>query len=76
MIEIHKSKDGQFFVIYKGNNGEVIDQSETVKTKQSAKKNILAMAKIWGSIFSIVAFSSGIIPVTDYTLKKPKIIYI
>ena len=66
MIEIHKSKNKQFFVRYKAKNGNILTSSETVKTKDSAKKNILAMA----GLFRVD--SSQPIKVMDYTVLPPK----
>jgi uncharacterized protein YegP (UPF0339 family) len=66
MIEIHKSHDNQLFVRYKGNNGEILASSETVKSKASAKKNILAMA----GLFRVD--SKEPIKVIDYSVCTPK----
>lgn len=48
MIKIHKSKDGQYYVSYHGKNNQVLVCTETVKSKQSAIKNIKAVAGIFG----------------------------
>jgi uncharacterized protein YegP (UPF0339 family) len=45
MFEIHDSKDGKFFVIIKAANGETLMTSETLESKQNAKKNIKAVIK-------------------------------
>ena len=67
MIRIHKSIKaktlGQFYVTISGNNGEKLLHSECVKTKQSAIKNIKAVAGIFGGVT---------ISVTDCTGKKEK----
>jgi uncharacterized protein YegP (UPF0339 family) len=47
MIKIHRSKDKQFYVSYHGKNNQVLVCTETVKTKQSAFKNIRAMAGLF-----------------------------
>ena len=47
MIKIHRSKDKQFYVSYHGKNNQVLVCTETVKTKQSAIKNIKAMAGLF-----------------------------
>ena len=45
MIHIKKSKGKQFRVVITGRNGEVLCNSESLKTKRSAWKNIAATAK-------------------------------
>lgn len=62
MIHISKSKDNQFFVDVISPNGEIIQYSETLKTKQSAWKNIAATAK---------AYNSRVVFVQDDCFKKP-----
>jgi len=47
MIKIHRLKDKQFYVSYHGKNNQVLVCTETVKTKQSAFKNIRAMAGLF-----------------------------
>lgn len=47
MIKIHRSKDKQFYVSYHGKNNQVLAISETLKSKQSAIKNIKAMAGLF-----------------------------
>ncbi len=47
MIKIHKAKNGQFYVTYHAKNNEILAQSELLKTKISAKKNIKAMAGVF-----------------------------
>lgn len=46
MIKIQKSRFG-FWVQYIAKNGEILANSETFKSKQSAKKNIKAVAGIF-----------------------------
>lgn len=43
MIKIKKAKNGQFYALIVARNGKVLYQSETVKKKQSALKNIAAL---------------------------------
>lgn len=59
MIQIRKSKDDQFYVAITGKNNEDLIISEMFKTKQSAWKNIKAVAKV---------FNGGLIEVTDLTV--------
>lgn len=51
MIKIHKSTAkktlGQFYVTYHGKNNQVLSVTETLKSKQSAIKNIKAMAGLF-----------------------------
>ncbi len=47
MIKIHRSKDKQFYVSYHGKNNQVLVCTETLKTKQSALKNVRAMAGLF-----------------------------
>ena len=54
---IRKSKDGQFYFIYRASNGEVLFSSETYTSKQSATVGINAIKK------DIVA--AGTIDMTD-----------
>lgn len=70
MIKIHKSKDKQFFVTYHGKNNQVLVCTETLKTKQSAIKNIKAMA----GLFRVD--SNQVIRVIDCTGKTQKEIVI
>ena len=66
MIKIQKSIDGQFYVTYHGKNNQVLAVSETLKSKQSAIKNIKAVA----GVFRVD--SKDVIKVMDYTGKKEK----
>jgi len=80
MIELHRSKDGQFYVRTDANNNKNLNTAETFTTKAMAKKNIISTAFVWGKIFGIVDVRGWLlnnkIPVTDYTGKKPKVIYL
>jgi len=49
MIHIFKTKNGQFCVVTKANNGEILNVSETFTQKQNAWKNIGAAADSFGS---------------------------
>jgi uncharacterized protein YegP (UPF0339 family) len=64
MIQIRKTKNGQFFVRAVGRNGEVIHNSESLKKKDSAWKNIRAAAIMYGS-------GDNPFEVRDMTAKKP-----
>jgi len=66
MIEIHRTVNKQYRVRYEAKNGECLSSSEPLKTKASAKKNILAMA----GLFRVD--SSQPIKVMDYTVLPPK----
>lgn len=70
MIKIQKSvakkTNGEFFVTYVGKNGQPLSVTETFKTKQSALKNIRAMA----GLFRVD--SKEVIRVMDLSGKKPK----
>lgn len=66
MIKINKSSDGQFYVTYHGKNNQVLVISETLKTKQSAIKNIRAMAGLF------YVDSKTVVKILDCTGKKPK----
>lgn len=72
MIKIHKStgkKTGvQFYVTYHGKNNAVLACTELLKTKQSAIKNIKAMA---GLFFVEI---QEVVKVVDCTGKEDKII--
>ena len=62
MIHIRKSKDGQFYVIQTGGNGEPLDNgSETFTQKKNAWVNIAAQGK---------NFNAGMFYVQDETTKK------
>ena len=66
MIKIHRSKDKQFYVSYHGKNNQVLVCTETLKTKQSAWKNVRAMA----GLFHVD--SKDVVKVQDCTGKKAK----
>ena len=66
MIKIHKSKDGQFYVSYHEKNNQVLVCTETVKSKQSAIKNIKAVAGVFG------VDSKYVLRVIDLTGKTEK----
>lgn len=51
MVSIEKSKNGQFYARVTGGNNEKLMRSETVKTKQSAKKNLKAVYEQLHKIF-------------------------
>mgnify|MGYP006380457113 CR=1 FL=1 len=70
MIEIHNSKNGQFFVRYKGKNGKILSSSETLKTKSNCIKNIIATS----GIFRFP--SNEVLRIKDFTGEKMKIIVI
>jgi uncharacterized protein YegP (UPF0339 family) len=53
-VEIHRNKKGEFWVRYVGKNGKILANSETLKTKASARKNIYAMAKLFSNVFVII----------------------
>lgn len=44
-FELKKAKDGQFHFVLKASNGEIIAQSETYTTKQSALNGIDSVRK-------------------------------
>ena len=66
MIKIHRSKDKQFYVSYHGKNNQVLVCTETLKTKQSALKNVRAMAGLF------FVDSKTVVKVQDCTGKKVK----
>ena len=66
MIKIHRSKDKQFYVSYHGKNNQVLVCTETLKTKQSALKNIRAMAGLF------FVDSKDVVKIQDCTGKKVK----
>jgi len=66
MIKIHRSKDKQFYVSYHGKNNQVLVCTETLKTKQSALKNVRAMAGLF------FVDSKTVVKVQDCTGKKAK----
>ena len=66
MIKIHRSKDKQFYVSYHGKNNQVLVCTETLKTKQSALKNIRAMAGLF------FVDSKTVVKIQDCTGKKAK----
>ena len=66
MIKIHRSKDKQFYVSYHGKNNQVLVCTETLKTKQSALKNVRAMAGLF------FVDSKDVVKVQDCTGKKAK----
>lgn len=70
MIIISKSKLKGYFVTYKAANGEALSHSEILNTKQSVKKNIIAMAKLFGVDTKVL------IKVKDKTGPKVKITHI
>jgi len=45
MFEIKKSKNGQFYFVFKAGNGEIVCTSEMYASKQSCKKGIRALKK-------------------------------
>lgn len=58
LIEIHqntKLKGGQFHVVYKGNNYEIISTSEKEETIANCKKNIKAHSKLFADGFKSVS---------------------
>ncbi len=66
MIKIHRSKDKQFYVSYHGKNNQVLVCTETLKTKQSALKNVRAMAGLF------YVDSKDAVKIQDCTGKKVK----
>ena len=66
MIKIHRSKDKQFYVSYHGKNNQVLVCTETLKTKQSALKNVRAMAGLF------FVDSKTVVKIQDCTGKKVK----
>ena len=66
MIKIHRSKDKQFYVSYHGKNNQVLVCTETLKTKQSALKNIRAMAGLF------FVDSKTVVKIQDCTGKEVK----
>lgn len=48
MIEIHKSKDGQYYNVIRSRNGKVIMTSETFKARKSCIKNAKAVGRVLG----------------------------
>jgi uncharacterized protein YegP (UPF0339 family) len=48
MVLIKKTKSGQYRVYSKGDNYEILQSSEELKTMYSAFKHIKAMMKCWG----------------------------
>ena len=66
MIKIHRSKDKQFYVSYHGKNNQVLVCTETFKTKQSALKNVRAMAGLF------FVDSKDVVKIQDCTGKKVK----
>ena len=66
MIKIHHSKDKQFYVSYHGKNNQVLVCTETLKTKQSALKNVRAMAGLF------FVDSKDVVKIQDCTGKKVK----
>lgn len=69
MIEIHNSKNGQFFVRYKAKNGKILSSSETLKTKANCIKNIIATSGIF-------RYGNYPLEIRDFTGEKMKIIVI
>lgn len=63
MIHINKSTDNKFYVTVIAKNGEVLNTSETLNSKQAAWKNIKSLYMEMGSAYPIF--------VTDNTVKKP-----
>ena len=65
MVTIVKSKKtNQFMVVVTGGNGEKLSTSELLKTKQSAWKNIYAMAENFNANkFSVFQVNDQISPV-------------
>ena len=53
--EIKDSKDDQFYYVLKASNGEILNTSETVKTKQSIKKAIRSTRwnAFWGKVIDL-----------------------
>ena len=66
MIKIHRSKDKQFYVSYHGKNNQVLVCTETLKTKQSALKNVRAMAGLF------FVDSKTVVKIQDCTGKEVK----
>ena len=66
MIKIHRSKDKQFYVSYHGKNNQVLVCTETLKTKQSALKNIRTMAGLF------FVDSKTVVKIQDCTGKEVK----
>ena len=66
MIKIHRSKDKQFYVSYHGKNNQVLVCTETLKTKQSALKNVRAMAGLF------FVDSKDVVKIQDCTGKEVK----
>lgn len=58
MVEIKRSKAG-FRVIYKAANGEPLAVSETLESLANAKKNIKALANIFGTGAAVAVFYNG-----------------
>lgn len=68
MVHISKSKKtGQFIVTVVANNGEKLNSSELLKTKQSAWKNIRSQMR---------QFGCSTINVQDNALPKPCIVHL
>lgn len=61
MINIHKSKDGQFYFVVKAKNGEIMCTSETYTRKSNLKKGIAALRKVMLKYY---------IKTIDHTTKK------
>lgn len=66
LIHLLIAENNEYFVRYKAKNGNILTSSETIKTKDSAKKNILAMS----GLFRVD--STDPIRVMDYTVSPPK----
>ena len=66
MIKIHRSKDKQFYVSYHGKNNQVLVCTETLKTKQSALKDVRAMAGLF------FVDSKDVVKIQDCTGKTQK----
>lgn len=62
MIHIKNSKDGQFYIVTKAGNGEVLTVSETINRKSNAWKNIFSQAKL---------FHADAFEVKDETISEP-----
>lgn len=51
--KIIKTKSGKFRVKYYAANGEMLAHSEILNSKQSANKNIKAMAKLFADTYEV-----------------------
>lgn len=71
MIIISHTRNNQYKVQYTGKNNEILSNSEPLKTKKSAWKNIYASAKNFLSDY-LQTFDGGI-AVKDLTVENPEV---